>query len=89
MADQTSDRPPRAEDRRRFLRRSIRGVLPVLAGLGGDPPAANGAGGPGAPATSPPPGNAAAAPDGAKTELDRRHEEFRADNPALTAYPSE
>jgi hypothetical protein len=89
MAEQSSDKKPQPEDRRRFLRRSIRGALPLLAGLGEDPSGEYEPGGPGSPATSPPPENTGEAPDQAKTAMDRRHEEFQSDNPAMTVYPSD
>jgi hypothetical protein len=89
MASKSSAPKKDPEDRRRFLRRSIRGTLPLLAGLGDDPPDATGPDRPETPAASPPPENAGEAPAAAKEKMDQHRQEFHIDNPTMTRYPSD
>ena len=89
MTSQANASKKKPGDRRRFLRRSIRGALPLLAGLGDDPPGAAGSDRPETPASSPPPENTGEAPAAAKKQMDQRRQEFHNDNPAMTRYPSD
>ncbi len=78
-------------ERRRFLRESLRGSVPLLldwaAGRARDlarlvqEPAAP-------PKLAPPPAAASAAPSATKENLDQQQEEFARDNPGQSVYPS-
>jgi hypothetical protein len=74
--------------RRRFLRDSLRGSVPLLLGLGSDalrdrpgadPPAAG--------RTCPPFPAPDAPPASIKESIDRHHQGFARDNPGMTRYP--
>jgi hypothetical protein len=88
MSDSTDKAKQPSDDRRQFLRRSIRGSLPLLLGLGETATDEADCRDRAAPAASPPPENSSEAPTAARDELDRRQEEFRSDNPGMTRYPS-
>lgn len=75
------------KDRRRFLRESLRGAVPLLLGVGVDadprPDAER------TPATSPPPEASGSGVAPGSADLDRHLEEFANDNPGLTGYPED
>lgn len=89
MAEKTSSSNVTPVERRRFLRESLRGSVPLLldwaAGRARDltrlmqEPARK---------PAPPPAAARAAPAAAKESLDQQQEEFARDNPDQSAYPS-
>ncbi len=78
-------------ERRRFLRESLRGSVPLLldwaAGRARDlarlvqQPAA-------APKLAPPPAPDSAAPSATKANLDQQQQDFARDNPGQSVYPS-
>lgn len=91
MAEKTSGDNSTPVQRRRFLRESLRGSVPLLLGwaagrarelarLVHEPAPMR--------MPAPPPAAADAAPPAAKENLDRRQEDFARDNPDQSVYPS-
>ena len=74
-------------DRRRFLRESLRGAVPLLVGISGDPPAGTADPGTDPQAVSSPPEASGPENSAEKRQLDRRQEKFVLDNPGMTGYP--
>ena len=76
------------KDRRRFLRESLRGSVPLLLGISGEPSAGMADPGTDTPATSSPPEASGPESSAEKRQLDRRQEKFALDNPGTGDYPS-
>lgn len=90
MHEDKNDPDARLNRRRRFLRDSVRGSVPLLLGLASEPaadePEVDSAS---ARRTSPPPEIEHTAPEPTKEALDKLQEDFARDNPGLTRYRSE
>ena len=90
MIDESSTKKTPPVERRRFLRESLQGSVPLLVGWisGGARSLMKLASGEEPRRTSAPPAAAAKAPAAAKDALDQRQQDFARDNPGSGDYPA-